>query len=176
MLPPPVPVLHHLLIKAFLSVMSDETPQASRPCQQHLPLLRRGPSWFLNIPPELRGCPKLGTISQERSHLCSTVGSAGSTRGAELGLSTPKVRADPEKLFLAPVAPYRSQLGWFGCGSGWKRPEFLSARSQSSVWGRSMSCVVLHQGELLVLASEQISKQTKTEMERKSELFHQRWD
>lgn len=90
----------------------------------------------------------------------------GSTRKAGLGYiqgarrgGTPKVRADSDKLFLARVAPYGSQLGWFGCGSGWKTPKFLGVCSQNRVWVGSMKFVVLHQSEIFVLANVQTSKQ-----------------
>lgn len=113
------------------------------------------------------GCPKLHTISQVWPHLCCTVGSAASTRKAGLGCiqalhkgGTPKGRADSDKLFLACVAPYGSQLGWFGCGSGWKTPKFLNVCSQNCVWVGSVKFVVLHQSELFVLANVQTSKQT----------------
>lgn len=78
--------------------------------------------------------------------------------------------------FLAHVTSYGSQLGWFGCGSGWKTPKFLSVCSQNCVWVGSVKFVELHKGELFVLANVQTSRQTKTETERKSELFHQQWD
>lgn len=132
---------------------------------------------------DLRECPKPDLISQAWICLRCTIRPVGSTRKAGSGYSqvphrgtTPEVRADSDKFFLACVTSYGSQLGWFGCGSGWKTPKFLSVCSQNCVWVGSVKFVVLHKSELFVLANVQTSRQTKTETERKSELFHQQWD
>lgn len=100
---------------------------------------------------------------------------AGSTRKAGVGCiqdlhgeETPQVRANSlPQLLLASVAPYGSQLGQFGCGSGWKAPRFLSACSQNCVWVGSVKFVALHQSELFVLANVQTSKQTNKNRNRK---------
>lgn len=114
----------------------------------------------------LRTCPKLHSTSQVWNHLCCTIRPVGSTRKAGSGFSqvphremTPKVRADSDKFFLARVTSYGSQLRWFGCGSGWKTPKFLSVCSQKLCLGWICEVCSAPQ-EWVICSSKCTNKQT----------------
>lgn len=73
------------------------------------------------------------------------------------GLHT-KSQSRPRGVVPCPYCSLEVSAGMVWMWVWMERPEFLSICSQSSVWVRPVGCVVLHQGELFVLANKQTNK------------------